>query len=225
MPAPSGPLITALTDSDEYVRKTAAEALGKIGDASSVDPLVAVLKDSNKYLRQRATTALGEIGDARSMEPLIAMLRDGDEEIRKHAAEALEKIGWQPRQDIDGASYWAAKQEWKTCIQIGPAAVEPLIAALKDSHWVVRQNAAVALREIGDARAVEPLITALDDEIKHVRQDAARALLALYQSQKLDDHANQRILALRTKIAEPHSDNSHECGGHTDRGIGVDFPL
>lgn len=57
-----------------------------------------------------------------------------------------------------------------------PKAVEPLIAALKDSYWLVRCDAARALGKIGDARAVEPLIEALKDSDKSVRRDAAAAL-------------------------------------------------
>ena len=55
-------------------------------------------------------------------------------------------------------------------------AVEPLIAALKDSDSSVRQRAAEALGKLRDTRAVEPLITALKDRDSYVRQRAADAL-------------------------------------------------
>jgi HEAT repeat protein len=57
-----------------------------------------------------------------------------------------------------------------------PRAVEPLIAALKDAEWIVREAAAYALGEIKDPRAVEPLIAALKDENEYVRKAAAYAL-------------------------------------------------
>ena len=61
--------------------------------------------------------------------------------------------------------------------EIGDArAVEPLIAALKDGDWDVRQFAAKALGKIGDARAVEPLIATLKDSNKDVCKKAADAL-------------------------------------------------
>jgi len=44
--------------------------------------------------------------------------------------------------------------------RIGKPAVEPLIVALRDEDWRTRCRAADALGEIGDARAVQPLIAA-----------------------------------------------------------------
>src|SRR5688572_22649186 len=49
-------------------------------------------------------------------------------------------------------------------VNIGDAAVEPLIVALNDSYWPRRRNAAEALGRIGNERAVEALIAALNDE-------------------------------------------------------------
>jgi len=56
-----------------------------------------------------------------------------------------------------------------------PRAIEPLIAAFKDSDVGVRMYAAQALGEIG-APAVGPLIAALEDSDKRVRRNAAVAL-------------------------------------------------
>jgi HEAT repeat protein len=55
-------------------------------------------------------------------------------------------------------------------------ALEPLLAALRDSAAFVRANAAEALGRIGDARAVVPLISMLDDSDGHVRLAAISAL-------------------------------------------------
>jgi len=60
--------------------------------------------------------------------------------------------------------------------EIGEAAVEPLIVALKDEKWWVREMAAIALGRIGDKRAIEPLIQALQDRDRDVRKQAAIAL-------------------------------------------------
>lgn len=61
-------------------------------------------------------------------------------------------------------------------VEIGKPAVEPLIHALEDEDWLVRQEAAWALGKIGDTRAVDPLIQALKDKHEEVRQRAAMAL-------------------------------------------------
>ncbi|MDP6380206.1 MAG: M56 family metallopeptidase, partial [Phycisphaerae bacterium] len=59
------------------------------------------------------------------------------------------------------------------------AAVEPLIAALKDGDANVRLRAADALGKIQDARAIEPLTAALEDEDPSVRAVVAHALATI----------------------------------------------
>lgn len=129
------PLIAALNnkDSDEYIRKRAPLALGRIGDSRAVEPLIAALKDENNEVRFSAAIALGDIKDPRAIEPLIAILKgepliatlkdDDDGDVRRSAAWALGKIG-----DL--------------------RAVEPLIAALKDEDVYVRKSAKEALGKI-----------------------------------------------------------------------------
>src|SRR5207245_9565681 len=104
-------------DSDEGVRRRAAEALVKIGDAA-VDPLTAALKDPDKDVRLGAVRALKALTyqprdetqkalmfvanrewdnavrlGAVAVDPLIAVLMDSDEDVRHRATEALGKIG------------------------------------------------------------------------------------------------------------------------------------
>jgi HEAT repeat protein len=64
------PLLQILNDEDEYVRETASEALGKIGELA-VDPLVQALKKEDCYIREGAALALGQTGDKRALNPLI----------------------------------------------------------------------------------------------------------------------------------------------------------
>ncbi|MCP4536735.1 MAG: hypothetical protein GY832_06275 [Chloroflexi bacterium] len=132
-------LIVTLKDRDRAVRRAAAEALGKVGDARAVKSLIAALNDQNRAVRRTAAEALGKVGDVRAVEPLIAALKDQDDTVRRAAAEALEKVG-----DVQ--------------------AVDPLIAALKDHDGTVRLAAIKALEKIGDDRAEKPLITALQDK-------------------------------------------------------------
>ena len=105
------------------MRKNAAEALGKLGDARAVEALIGALKGDEKDVRGEAASALGEIGDARAVEPLIAVLKEGDADMREDAAEALGEIG-------------------------DAGAVESLIAALEDAEEAVRRAAAKALEQI-----------------------------------------------------------------------------
>lgn len=58
----------------------------------------------------------------------------------------------------------------------GQTAVVPLLEALQDEQYVVRQVAALAVGDIGDRRAVERLVESLGDEHEAVRQAAAVSL-------------------------------------------------
>lgn len=124
-------LINALGYQKEVnVRRTAAEALGKLGDVRAVEPLLTARKDTNDGVRKAATQALALIG----LEPLIVALKDSDGDVRKAASEALAEIG-------------------------DARASEPLIAlAIDDYDYDVQVAAMQALAKIGDSRALEPLI-------------------------------------------------------------------
>ena len=58
-------------------------------------------------------------------------------------------------------------------------AVEPLIAALEDSHADVREAAAWALGDFNDRRSKDALRAALHDEDHRVRDNAAGALRSM----------------------------------------------
>ena len=53
------------------------------------------------------------------------------------------------------------------------------IAALQDEDWAIREEAALALTTLKDARAVEPLVNSLRDGDHTVRQAAVQALMAI----------------------------------------------
>ena len=54
-------MIKALKDEDDYVRGSAAYAIGKIGDGRAVEPLIEALEDEYSDVREQAAEALGEI--------------------------------------------------------------------------------------------------------------------------------------------------------------------
>ncbi len=173
-------LIRALADTDSSVLRSAALALGVIGDKRAVGPLIRALADTDSWVRRSAAWALGHIGDS-AVEPLIQALADTDSWVRSSAAGALGHIGDKRAveplirvlADSDPDVRWSAA--WALGL-IGDSAVEPLIRALADSDSWVRMYAALALGYIGDKRAVEPLIRALADSHHSVRMDAASAL-------------------------------------------------
>jgi HEAT repeat protein len=133
---------------DEHVRSAAVEALVKIG-APAIEPLIAALQDEDEGLHNAAAAALARFGPE-AVEPLLAALKVGHViRIRIRIARAL--------------------------VNLGLPAVEPLIAALKDSKMGLRGDVAIALGQLGDARAVEPLIAALKDNDKDVGNAVAVA--------------------------------------------------
>jgi HEAT repeat protein len=176
------PLIKALEDDDcDTVRKTAAEALGKIGEPA-VEPLIKALGKGNSAATEaldklewkpdtdelRAAYLLAKLDweglvgmGERAVEPLTKALSSEHSSIRGAAASALGWIGdeW-PVEPLIKALGDGNSSAAEALGKIGDArAVEPLIKALEDVD--VRRAAVGALGEIGDARAVEPLIGVL----------------------------------------------------------------
>ena len=175
-------LIQHLKHPNRDLRKEAAEALGKFGDARAVEPLIQALKDDYARVRIGAARSLGELSDARAVEPLIRALKEGRYTgPAKTAMEALVKLG-----DADVRPLIQALEDKDVSVRIGAAkalgelgdasAVKLLVQALEDEDWKVRQAVAKALDQADDARAVEPLVQALEDEDWKVRAAAAEAL-------------------------------------------------
>lgn len=85
-------LIDALSYDDNNVRRSAANALGKIGDPRAVEPLTQTLNDQ-PLIREVTVRALGKIGDPRAVDALIGVLKDDKQSIQGTAAKALGEIG------------------------------------------------------------------------------------------------------------------------------------
>ncbi|MEM7348244.1 MAG: HEAT repeat domain-containing protein, partial [Chloroflexota bacterium] len=72
-----------------------------------------------------------------------------------------------------------SRLRWIAADQLGQLycqeAVEALIAALKDAHWLVRLHAAKALGRIGDQRALLSLLEVIDDNNAFVRRRVVTA--------------------------------------------------
>jgi HEAT repeat protein len=182
------------------VRQSAARALGQLGDKRAVEPLIAALGDQEQTVWQSAARALGQLGDKRAIEPLRAALKAKDGRMRSSAADALAVLG---DERAVGPLLGRLKDPQYSpphgpilegaLRQIGPPAVEPLMAALKDENWKVRHTAAVVLGWLGDERAAEPLSVALRDAKDYVALAAAAALT------ELDDPRGVKPLAAALK--------------------------
>lgn len=134
-------------------RSAATEALARMGGLAA-GPLIAALDGTSGIpdARHAAAALLGRIADPRAVGPLAAALGDAEQDVRLAAASALGEMG--------------------------EAAVEPLIGAVKDTAVDddVRIVAAEALGRLGHARAVEPLVGLLDVSSTGLRKAALLAL-------------------------------------------------
>lgn len=86
-------LIEALGDSEHWVRGNAAEALGKLGDISSLPALVNALQDSDRVVRATSAEALGSFRDIRSKDALQKALFDEEWSVRLNAVKSLGRVG------------------------------------------------------------------------------------------------------------------------------------
>lgn len=86
-------LILLLDDRDTLVRRTAVEALGKIGDPKSEPRLLRKLDDPEPLVREAAARSLGWLSglepDTRSR--LTMLLQDVDTSVRQAASQALNR--------------------------------------------------------------------------------------------------------------------------------------
>lgn len=144
------------------VRRSAAVALGEVGDRSAVAALAKALSDGDAGVRREAAKALGCIKDGAATGGLIGALSDGDANVRFYAAYALGEI-----KDTKAA--------------------EGLLRALRDPDWNVRNQAAWSLREIRDPSVIRGAIATLKDAATDVslvgwiikQTDAAGAVVPL----------------------------------------------
>lgn len=118
------PLVNALNDRCWFVAKSAANALIEAGK-DCMDEILAILRDENAAdnVRYWAATILSRMGDD-AISILIENLRTGDKGLRKLSAQALGVV--KP-----------------------PQALEPLIQALNDISWPVRNVAASSVIQYG----------------------------------------------------------------------------
>lgn len=207
------PLIAKLKAKELEVRKLACEALGEMGDAQAIKPLLAMIKHS-------------KTGNS----------------LREYAARALVKLGWEPDHDETEIWYWVAKRNWEKMIsfgvpaveslltllevgsdeerrsavealvKIGNQAVDPLIIALGDEHWIVREGAAYALGEIGDRRSIEPLRVAFKDngwdELGAIAKALNRLGASLPEAINFNEEDEEAALSILNRLCAAYASNS-----------------
>jgi len=130
-------------------RRSAAEALGRLGTEAAIPPLVEALEDEWEWVRVDAAAALGRIGGPLAAVGLVGALRDAHWNVRTQARRAL--------------------------VAIGAPAVEPLARAAADPDPGLRWRVAWALGRIGGDEAARLLETMRADPDGRVRNEVAAA--------------------------------------------------
>ncbi|HEV2486266.1 MAG TPA: HEAT repeat domain-containing protein [Terracidiphilus sp.] len=159
--------IRKLKSQDAAVRQNAALELGQFKSSRAVEPLIAALRDTDAGVVGDAAKALGQIKDLRALQPLLAAFKAGKDnpEVEQQLAQALGGLGPPALEPLMATLKDNNPNEYAEdgLVQIGGPAVDPLIAMLNDANRSLREEAASVLGEIKDPRAVEPLIATLKD--------------------------------------------------------------
>jgi len=160
-PAILPPMMGALADSAELVRKRAARVLGDLGMSAvpALPHLTACLQDESQAVRLECAAALGRIGpDAEPALPnLFMLLLEPDVRARIVVATAIRKIG--------------------------ATAISYTLAMLLDAEPLMRERACEMLGQMGcmEDTVVEALLEACTDSEREVREAARHALDRLQQ--------------------------------------------
>lgn len=184
-------LRAALVYPDSLVRRTAAIAIGRIGDPRGVEHLVPLLADPDTTVRVAAVFALGLIGDTAAVAPIMARLAAPpilDAASAAEAVTALARIGGARAAELiagilqgraslavadpDALVVVAAQESWRLGEAAPVAELLPLIRAEDDQ---LRTSAVFALSRLRPPGAANALGDALNDPVHAIRSYAVRA--------------------------------------------------
>lgn len=148
-------LMALLQDESPEIRRTVAEALGKIGHQPALSAVLPLLTDPVPAVRAAAARALGLMAspaDGAVIAGLSHSLGDPDDTVRQASALAIGDIEPSPRQ------------------------LAPVADLLRSSDVQVRQAALRAVLSLDTGQITEWLLPMLNDQDAEVRQMAVAAL-------------------------------------------------
>ena len=162
-------IVPSLKDNSENARFEAAVALGRLGGPIAVRQLVRIAgKDCAPFIRREALRHLRTVGlgDPSVLDVGRRCLKDPAREVRAQAARLLGNFQDQrsilPLLKAMADAHWSVRESAELALlNFGRDAVDQLAEALKNPVWTTRFRAARLLGETGDARAVPCLKAAL----------------------------------------------------------------
>lgn len=162
------------------VRCLSAEALGAIGQTSSVPILVEARQAHEPEIRAAALHGLQNIMQLAGEEAVIGFLEDDDWTLRQDAKEHLESTGWMPKTNRERVLWGIILGRFDEAVAYGRESVDALVeATLRVNDAEVRRWSAVALTKLNSDAAAPRLRKALKSKDASERKAAAAALAIL----------------------------------------------
>jgi HEAT repeat protein len=162
------------------IRCLSAEALGAIGQTSSIPILTEARQDSTPEIRSAALHGLQNIMQVAGEEAVIGFLEDHDWTLRKDAKEHLESTGWAPRTNRERVLWGIVLGRFDAAVAHGHESVDALVdATLHVNDAEVRRWSAVALTRLDAEVASRRIRKALKSKDADERQAASAALAIL----------------------------------------------
>jgi HEAT repeat protein len=147
-----GPLGKKLRgDPDAYVRRCAAEALGRIRDSSAKEPLKAALKDEDDQVRLAAKIALAKLGDEEMAEGVLRLVEGAVSRTSERDDPSIHSLIDATTEICDLDLRGSQRHR----------AVKALLALLADENFALRTAAFFSLGKMKAPEAVEPAIDLL----------------------------------------------------------------
>ena len=226
-PATSSPqrtvdtLLKLLHDSDAMARRTAAEALGKIGNPQAIAGLVVALGDQSPIVREASVRSLGGIGplDLVARVHIAGLLIDPVQSVRSAASQTLASLdAVQELWPLAMSQLAHADPEVRRAViqafesVESPEVVRALADRLQDPDPDVRRAAVAVLGESGDPKLVELLLEQLRaDSSSNVRAEIA------YRLQFFSDGEGEEVL--RFVASHDESAQVRRWAAQTFRGL------
>lgn len=170
------PLVNAVRNGTQHVRRIAAESLGKIGDQAAMSALVQLLNDEDAGVRKASAAIIEKVANERD-----------DVKLRTKALIALERwsaiatIGAGAFDEVFEASKSrdpAIRQQAIRALGLvsGTRASAALTQYLRSSDVFIRRAAAEGFERMKEPQTASVLVATLADDDAEVRHSAARAL-------------------------------------------------
>ncbi len=214
-------LLRLLDDRDAVARRTAAEALGKIGNPQAAPGLVVALGDESPIVREASVRSLGGVGplDPVTRAHIAGLLVDPVQSVRLAAAQTLGSLDstkeiWPLAMSqlahADPEVRRAVIQAFESIDS--PEVVRALVESLHDPDPQVRRAAVAVLGESGNPKVVELLREQLMAESSsNVRGEIA------YRLQFFSEGESEE--GLRFVVSHDESAQVRRWADHTLRGL------